>query len=161
MSSITNTNPTQGVRAVILLHACIFSPLSLKSDMALLVPLLNSVEEKLPDCYALEEVEAYIGRHPSCKVQAQSPSISRMHARVFLNNGQWMVEDLRSLNGVAVNGKRVYYGPLNVGDILQVGRLFFTLANASLPEFPALKDWLIRLENQARFFEQQSELFPV
>ncbi|MCZ6679756.1 MAG: FHA domain-containing protein [Candidatus Poribacteria bacterium] len=55
--------------------------------------------------------------------------ISRSHAKITFENAQYVVEDLGSLNGTFINqGKRLVQGqkaPLNNGDELIVGKLFF------------------------------------
>lgn len=53
-------------------------------------------------------------------------SVSRRHAAVFKQGGAIVVEDLASINGTFINGKRLApYLPeaLSDGDILQLGRL--------------------------------------
>ena len=53
-------------------------------------------------------------------------SVSRRHAAVFKQGGVIVVEDLASINGTFINGKRLApYLPeaLSDGDILQLGRL--------------------------------------
>jgi serine/threonine-protein kinase len=56
--------------------------------------------------------------------------VSRSHAKITLENGQYFIEDLGSLNGTYVNrGKRLLQGqktPLNHGDEIIMGRLFFS-----------------------------------
>ena len=55
--------------------------------------------------------------------------ISRSHAKITSENGQYFIEDLGSLNGTFVNrSKRLVQGqkaPLNDGDELIMGKLFF------------------------------------
>jgi hypothetical protein len=54
----------------------------------------------------------------------EAPSVSRRHARIFLQHGDWLLEDLRSTNGTAVNeqwldaGERV---ALRDGDEVRFG----------------------------------------
>ncbi|MDR1658064.1 MAG: FHA domain-containing protein [Deltaproteobacteria bacterium] len=43
------------------------------------------------------------------------PSVSRLHARVIYENGQWLVEDLDSANGLYVDGRRFERVFLNIG----------------------------------------------
>jgi pSer/pThr/pTyr-binding forkhead associated (FHA) protein len=53
-------------------------------------------------------------------------SVSRRHAAIFKQGGAIVVEDLASINGTFINGKRLApYLPeaLRDGDILQLGRL--------------------------------------
>ncbi len=53
-----------------------------------------------------------------------SASVSRRHARVFLQRGDWLVEDLRSTNGTAVNDRWLEPGErvrLRDGDSVRFG----------------------------------------
>lgn len=57
---------------------------------------------------------------------AVSKSVSRRHARIYKHGDVVVVEDLGSVNGTFINGRRlVPYLPenLNTGDTLQLGRL--------------------------------------
>ncbi len=57
--------------------------------------------------------------------------VSRRHARITRKNGQVIVEDLGSINGTFVNGKRLapYLGEvLNDGDQLQLGNLVIEIS---------------------------------
>lgn len=57
---------------------------------------------------------------------ADSKSVSRRHARIFKHDDVVVVEDLGSINGTFINGRRlVPYLPENLktGDTLQLGRL--------------------------------------
>lgn len=48
-----------------------------------------------------------IGRQEDCDIVLPSTSVSRQHARIFVQNGRCYVEDLGSSNGVVVDGQRV------------------------------------------------------
>jgi pSer/pThr/pTyr-binding forkhead associated (FHA) protein len=72
--------------------------------------------------YDLDD-EITIGRAPGCKINVEDTYVSQLHARVFLRNGQAMIEDLGSTNGTYHNGKRVGApAVLEKGDRIQVGR---------------------------------------
>ncbi len=70
------------------------------------------------------DTELTLGRAPGCQVRmAEDTFVSQHHARVFLADGQLLVEDLGSTNGTYLNGQRVTVAvPLRRGDSLQVGR---------------------------------------
>jgi pSer/pThr/pTyr-binding forkhead associated (FHA) protein len=87
--------------------------------------------------FMLSELESQIGRwdadggiFPDIDLDADDPEakVSRRHARISLNNGQYFVEDLGSTNGTFVNrGKRLMPGirqALNDGDEIIVGKTF-------------------------------------
>lgn len=48
-----------------------------------------------------------IGRSRECDVVLNDPNISRRHAAIKSTDNDWVIEDLRSTNGVKVNGKRI------------------------------------------------------
>lgn len=49
-----------------------------------------------------------VGRSRECDIVLEDPDVSRRHARIVLDaSGAWLVEDLGSTNGVAVNGGRI------------------------------------------------------
>ena len=73
--------------------------------------------------------EITIGRDAGCTVQIDGDTfVSSRHARVFVVDGQAMVEDLGSTNGTFVNGeRRLLPGdrqPLNDGDEIIIGKTF-------------------------------------
>lgn len=51
--------------------------------------------------------EFVLGRAPDCRVRFYDPLVSRRHARVFHEDGEWRIEDLGSRNGTRVDGERV------------------------------------------------------
>lgn len=51
-----------------------------------------------------------IGRRESCDVVLNFSNISGHHALMEIEEGYWFVRDLRSRNGIKVNGKRVSAG---------------------------------------------------
>jgi len=48
-----------------------------------------------------------IGRDPDCSLQIDEEMVSRYHAEVKLENGQWWLEDSGSTNGTLLNGQKV------------------------------------------------------
>ena len=48
-----------------------------------------------------------IGRVEECEVCIKDDYVSRAHAQVSFENGQWMLRDLQSANGIFVDGQRV------------------------------------------------------
>ncbi|HEY3416139.1 MAG TPA: FHA domain-containing protein [Armatimonadota bacterium] len=62
------------------------------------------------------------GRDASCTVSIPKNIVSKRHARLYLRNGQWLVEDLGSTNGTLLNGQPVTQPqPVAPGDYLTVG----------------------------------------
>jgi len=63
-----------------------------------------------------------IGRRESCDIVLRFPNVSAHHCQLALVGGYWYVKDLRSRNGVKVNGLRVTERRLDPGDTLAVAK---------------------------------------
>jgi pSer/pThr/pTyr-binding forkhead associated (FHA) protein len=85
----------------------------------------------------LSSADSQIGRwdadggiFPDVDLDSDDPEakVSRRHARITMNDGQYFLEDLGSTNGTFINrGKRLAPGtrqPLNDGDEIIVGKTF-------------------------------------
>ena len=74
------------------------------------------------------EAETTIGRAAGCRIAVDDTHVSKVHARVFVNEGRWYVEDLGSTNGTLVNETLVgATTPLDVGDRIRVGETVLEL----------------------------------
>jgi FHA domain/zinc-ribbon domain len=67
-----------------------------------------------------------IGRSPDCDIFLDDVTVSRNHAVLVEENGEFSVEDQGSLNGTFVNRRRIDRAPLHEGDELQVGKYRLT-----------------------------------
>ena len=66
-----------------------------------------------------------IGRGADNDIQIDTQFVSRHHAVIIAGPHQTFIEDLRSTNGIAVNGRRVSRTALSDGDIVHVGKSQF------------------------------------
>jgi len=62
-----------------------------------------------------------IGRSEQCTISLDDKRVSRRHARIQRVEGDVVIEDLGSANGVFVNGKRIRRNPLKPGDRIRIG----------------------------------------
>ncbi len=70
-----------------------------------------------------------IGRATNVEIVVDDPSVSRMHARMSLEEGgTLLVQDLRSTNGTYINGKEVKREHASVGDRIRIGEVPFYVA---------------------------------
>ena len=103
--------------------------------------------------FPLDKDEMFIGREANNDITINDPEVSRKHARLYVQGGNIILEDLGSTNGTSVNGQRLT-GPyvLRPGEIITLGEkitlLFESLVNddnatmasariSSQPQFPA------------------------
>jgi hypothetical protein len=72
--------------------------------------------------FPLEKSEIHLGRDVANEVFVNDAEVSRRHARLTVQAGNFMLEDLGSTNGTFVNGQRLT-GPrmLRPGDVIQLG----------------------------------------
>jgi pSer/pThr/pTyr-binding forkhead associated (FHA) protein len=66
--------------------------------------------------------EITVGREEGNTIRLTERNVSRRHARFFKHSGQIYVEDLKSFNGIKVNGDRIEgRTSLKEGDLIQIG----------------------------------------
>jgi Protein of unknown function (DUF3662)/FHA domain len=76
--------------------------------------------------YRIEKPEINIGRQRSNDIIVEDKRVSRLHAKILYQNGQFTIFDLGSVNGIAVNGTpHVKQHTLHSGDRFTVGSYDF------------------------------------
>jgi anti-sigma regulatory factor (Ser/Thr protein kinase) len=107
-----------------------------------LTPKLQRVYDIVPD--------TYIGRAPQCQIQLLSRAVSRKHARVeFGDQGEAIISDLGTKNGIKLNGKRVQGAAvINEGDVLVVGDVSMVFRAQARVDLSATVD-AVDLRNRA------------
>ena len=70
-----------------------------------------------------------IGRGSDCQIRLDDDYSSTRHARLFMSEGQWWVEDLGSTNGTYLDGQRVTRPvPAEIGGSIRIGRTTLNIA---------------------------------
>jgi pSer/pThr/pTyr-binding forkhead associated (FHA) protein len=93
---------------------------------------------------SLDRAMIVVGRHPACDARLDSLRVSRHHCCMTHDDGDVLVRDLGSTNGIRINGQRVEMGRLKAGDELSIAHIRYrlddglgrerTLANSSSAE---------------------------
>ena len=65
--------------------------------------------------------EITIGRSPEATIQLPLKNISRIHARVYRMDEEYLVEDLDSTNGTYLNNVRIVRSVLRDNDQIEIG----------------------------------------
>ncbi len=87
----------------------------------------------------LDRAMLIVGRHPQCDTRLDSIRVSRRHCCMSPDNGEVVVRDLGSTNGIRINGQRVEMGRLKPGDELSIAHIRYRLEDGAAHE-PTLAD---------------------
>jgi len=82
----------------------------------------------------LDRAMVVVGRHPQCDARLDSLRISRHHCCMTTDQGEVVVRDLGSTNGIRINGQRVEMGRLRPGDELSIAHIRYRLDNGQCQE---------------------------
>ncbi len=82
----------------------------------------------VPAPVSLDKVPMVMGRSEAADVALPFSSISREHARIFLEDGKLFIEDMGSSNGITINDKKMPKGELAPGDMVKLGVVEFRVA---------------------------------
>ena len=82
--------------------------------------------------FVFDQASVLIGRTSECDVILYDPGVSRRHARIFVEDGEFFVEDVGSSNGTQVNGEVVKKQPLKDGDSISLGPVVFAFKPTEL-----------------------------
>ena len=96
--------------------------------------LIVHKEGKEEGAYHVNDEGLTIGRNMDSDIVLADTMISRSHARIWNEDGQLLVKDLESRNGIMVNGERVKSLRLDSGDVIAIGP--YTLHVMSLDTTP-------------------------
>ena len=87
--------------------------------------------------WTIESDEFLIGRGSDCQLVLPERQVSRHHAKILSESGQYILHDLGSKNGTHMNGNRVRGSiPLRDGDEIQIAlrvKLLFIGTDATVP----------------------------
>lgn len=78
-----------------------------------------------PRVFELDQPSVTVGRAPECTLRISSDNISRHHVRFSRTEDEYVCEDLKSRNGVYLNGVKVHSATLRDEDQIQVGDAVF------------------------------------
>jgi adenylate cyclase len=101
-----------------------------------------------------------IGRRESCDIVLEFPNVSSEHCSLEVQNGYWLVRDLRSRNGIKVNGERTDSKFLLPGDELSIAKHRFQISyqpDADAPPPQEEDPFAIGLLEKAGLLRQQEE----
>ncbi|MDR1271015.1 MAG: FHA domain-containing protein [Planctomycetaceae bacterium] len=79
------------------------------------------------DPIPLRKREILVGRKDNCDIVLRFSNVSAQHCRLVLSNGYWYVLDMKSTNGVKLNGVKVTDHRVDPGAALAISKHVFRL----------------------------------
>lgn len=95
---------------------------------------LVALDQEGPDIPLQDRAMIVVGRHPQCDVRLDSLRVSRHHCCMIPDQGEVIVRDLGSTNGIRINGHRVDLGRLRADDELSIAHIRYRLVNGQSQE---------------------------
>ncbi|HEX7285537.1 MAG TPA: SpoIIE family protein phosphatase [Candidatus Angelobacter sp.] len=93
------------------------TPAKLESEHGALLVEFAGQQRKV----TLEKASSTVGRSDECDVVIPDFRVSRLHARIYKESGNFFVEDAGSRHGTFVNGTRCERSPLHNKDVITLG----------------------------------------
>ncbi len=90
-------------------------PLEQRAYLEMLVP------DEGTRVFELGNEEVTLGRSSDCAIQVNVENVSRRHARIFVRNEEYHIEDLGSTNGTYLNGVKIVRCALHNNDHIEIG----------------------------------------
>jgi len=87
-----------------------------------MIIILLKYKNELLKTFKIDKDEITIGRLKSSDIHINNPTISKQHARIIKNQGNYLIEDLKSTNGIYLNTVRIISRYLKDGDVINIGK---------------------------------------
>lgn len=99
---------------------CVKEGISESSKTAYIL-ILSGITKGSKYVLKTDSSETVLGRDPKSTIFLNDMTVSRNHASILFEQGEWIIRDNGSFNGVWVNNKNVNTKVLQSGDIIQLG----------------------------------------
>ena len=107
--------------------------LETSSDLAIKIKVVNAETGEFQErliAFSSGKREYLLGRHPSCDLVLDSAEVSRIHGRIWCQDGQCFFADLGSTVGSQIDDREVEINqvhPLNQDNLLRIGGYVLTI----------------------------------
>jgi diguanylate cyclase (GGDEF)-like protein len=96
-----------------------------ESDLASLI-IIHGPESEIGKKITVDKQNpTIIGRATDAHIQIMRDNVSRNHAKIYYQNGEYRIQDLGSTNGTLLNTVKITSEKLQSGDIILIGNMIF------------------------------------
>jgi len=85
-----------------------------------MIKILLKFNQKVLKTFETDKDKITIGRLKSNDIHINNPAVSRQHAQIIKNQGNYLIEDLKSTNGSYLNKVRTAISYLKDGDVITI-----------------------------------------
>ncbi len=85
-----------------------------------MIKILLKFNQKVLKKFETDKDKITIGRLKDNDIHINNPSVSRQHAQIIKNQGNYLIEDLKSTNGLYLNKVRTATSYLKDGDVITI-----------------------------------------
>ena len=87
-----------------------------------MIKILLKYKQKVLKTFEIDKDEITIGRVKSNDIHINNLAVSKHHARILKNQGNYLIEDLKSTNGTYLNTVRIISRYLKDSDVINIGK---------------------------------------
>jgi pSer/pThr/pTyr-binding forkhead associated (FHA) protein len=87
-----------------------------------MIKILVKYKKKALKTFETDKDKITIGRLESSDIHINNPAVSKQHARINKNQGNYLIEDLKSTNGTYLNKVRIISKYLKDNDVINIGK---------------------------------------
>lgn len=95
--------------------------------------LHNDKDKSKSRWWVLSQRKIEIGRDSACDIVLNDPKVSRIHAEINFEDGEYLLIDKNSTNGTIINGSQAVRQALLPGDVIIIGNYRITVMEDSDP----------------------------
>ncbi len=85
-----------------------------------MLKILLKLKDKELKTLETDKAEITIGRNENSDIRINNLGASNKHAKIFLCNGEYIIEDLKSTNGTLMNNESITTAKLSGNDVVTI-----------------------------------------
>ncbi len=111
-----------------------------------------------PELSMSDNFEVFIGRSSDNHLQIDDPQVSREHALIYLEEGQWKIKRLTDIGTILINGQSIYDEKLSEGQRLHFGPFVIEVSAVDLQSSQEQEvEELEKIQDKPDYNEPQNE----